>query len=298
MNQSFDDSGLQFAFDSTSLGWAETCLRLYQYYMIERWRPIRNSVHLEFGGHYATALEHFHKHCAGGLSHDESLREVIRDTLVATWENDKPVEWDHPAKTRANLIRTIVWYCETFRDDPLQTLILPDGRPAVEYSFSLEIAPGILYSGHIDRLVTYGDQVYVQDQKTTQSTITQYWFNQFSPHTQMSGYTFAGRAIYDNPVKGVVIDGAQIAVGFSRFERGFTFRTDAQLDEWLTDTLYHIEQARAATARGYFPQNRSSCDKFGGCAFRAVCSRSPEVRQQFLLAEFRQGEGWDPLKRR
>lgn len=336
---SFDSNGLQFAWDSTSLKDAETCLRLYYYRHIEGWTPSRTSVHLLFGGWYATALERYHKHLALGDSDDVAVRKVVREALELTWEREykefqterlywqfgngpaeTPAEetgeghpWtsDHNFKTRENLIRTIVWYIDQFgTDDPLKVVHLADGAPAVEHSFTFELTDDLIYCGHIDRLVEYGGDIFVQDQKTTGSTITPRYFEQFQhPETQMTGYTFAGKVISQRPIKGVIIDGAQIAVGFSRFERGFTFRTPAQLEEWHATTLYHIEQARTATSRyheedgvakgaEYFPMNPVSCDKYGGCAFKNICSKSPEVRPQFLKAEFTKGPRWNPLERR
>ena len=273
---------------------------MYQYYMLEGWTRLHGNVHLEFGGLYASALEHFHKHLAAGLSRDDALDEIIKELLISTWDydNDRPKDWDHQSKTRSNLLRTVVWYTENFDPDPLKTVILSDGRPAVEYSFRFELDEDILYSGHIDRLVVYNDDLYVQDQKTTASTVGPYWFNKFAPDTQMTGYTYAGNVVFQMPVKGVIIDAAQVAVNFSRFERGFTFRTPAQLEEWRTDSLHHIAMIRRYTHEGYFPQNRSSCTKFGGCAFQGVCARSPEVRPQFLKADFEQTRTWNPLSSR
>jgi RecB family exonuclease len=161
---------------------------MYQYYQIEGWQRLHGNVHLEFGGLYATALEHFHKRLAEGSTRDDALDRIIEETLIATWDydNDRPKDWDHQSKTRSNLLRTIVWYAETFNPDPLKTVILSDGRPAVEYSFRFELADGILYSGHIDRLVEYNGDIYIQDQKTTASTVAPYYFAKFSPDTQMT----------------------------------------------------------------------------------------------------------------
>jgi hypothetical protein len=300
MPSCFNSEGVQFAFDSTSLGWAETCPRLYQYNMLEGWSHLHGNVHLEFGGHYATALEHFHKHLATGMDREQALREIVREALCATWDAELgiPRGWDHTSKTRPNLIRTIIWYVDHFNPDPLHTVLLGDGRPAVEYSFTLELADDVLYCGHIDRLVDYNGDIYVQDQKTTGSTVTPNYFAKFAPDVQMSGYAYASSIFYQSPVKGVIIDAAQIAVGFSRFERGFTFRTPMQLEEWRTDTLHHIAAIQQHTRAGYYPQNRTSCDKFGGCAFRDVCSKSPEVRKNFLAADFEQTRKWNPLDRR
>lgn len=336
---SFDpETNLQFGWDSTSIKIAQECLYKYKLKLLEGWTPFRKSVHLSFGGWYASALESFHKYRADGLSHDDALAEVIGEALIESWEYDdcptcfpgkdgKPSglvqvadqelgecpscsgrgllpgtgqAWasDHNTKTRENLIRTIIWYTEQFHDDPCQTVILSSGEAAVEYSFRLPVDNDITLSGHLDRLVTYGDKVYIQDQKTTGTTITPRYFDQWSTDTQMSLYTFAGQAVFGLPVKGVIIDAAQIAVGFTRFERGFTFRDRPQLDEWYNDAMYHIEAARTATREQHFPMNPGSCGNFGGCQFRHVCSKSPAVRQQFLAADFERGERWDPLKSR
>lgn len=310
MNNSFTTGGIQFAWDSTSIKLAEECLRKYYYKMIAGWQPETLSVHLRFGQHYATALEHFHKRRALGEDHETALLGVVEEALVDTWDHERDAEdnriadtgaaWvsDHNSKTRENLIRTIVWYLDQFAEDVTSTIILSDGRPAVEYSFRLPIDNGIIFSGHIDRFVEYAHSPYVQDQKTTGTTITPRYFEGFSPDTQMSMYTFAGKIIYNIPVKGVMIDAAQIAVGFSRFERGFAFRTEDQLDEWYDNSMYHIENAQRATKENYFPMNRSSCGNYGGCEFRDICSRSPSVREQFLKAKFIQGPTWDPMKSR
>lgn len=345
MNKSFDATGAQFAWDATSLSAAEKCLRYYHYKHIEGWFQPEKSFHLRFGGHYATALEHFYKHRALGDDIDTALEKVVLEALIDTW--DYPVcekchgkgtfsvdpktfygeraytgnvdwvrqdcdacdmtgrslvggPWQSPdsAKNRENLIRTIVWYVEQFGQEHMEVIKLSDGRPAVEYSFSLDVDGGYVFSGHIDRLVTYAGDPYVMDQKATGTAISTRYFDGFSPDIQMSMYTFAGKAIYHIPVKGVIIDAAQIMVGFTRYERGFTFRTESQLHEWYDDMMRLIERARKATHENHFPMTRASCGNYGGCEFRSICSRSPEVRQNFLAASFKQGPTWDPLTRR
>lgn len=302
MEHSAFSNGVQVAWDSTSLKLAETCLRKYQYKMIEGWQPRRKSVHLLFGGWYATALEHYYKHRALGLNSNDALIFVVREALEATWirEENYNGPWisDHPTKTRENLIRTIVWYVDQFENEKVEVVRLNDGSPAVEYSFRLSVDDGVMFSGHIDRLVTFSDQYYVMDQKTTASTLGSYYFDQFNPDTQFSLYTFAGQMIYHLPVTGVIIDAAQVAVGFTRFERGFTFRTKAQLDEWYGNALWHIRLAQQATEKKEFPMNDTSCNNYGGCEFRGICSRSPEVRKNFLLGDFTQEEVWNPLRSR
>lgn len=287
--------------------------------MVEGWQPRKKSVHLIFGGHYATALEHYYKHRALGDSLDEALEKVVFETLCNTWERQDKVDsiegrpdveveaalnggkpWDSgdAIKTRETLIRTIIWYVDQFADSAVKVILDSEGKPLVERSFTLNVDGGIVFAGHLDTCVEYAGSPYVMDQKTSKSTISAYYFEGYRPDIQMSMYSFSGKAIFNLPVKGVIIDAAQIAVGFSRFERGFTFRTELELDEWYDDMMILITRIRQMTANNYFPMDRTACGNYGGCEFRGVCSRDPAVRRQFLLADFTQGPTWDPLDRR
>lgn len=299
---SFNDAGFQFAWDSTSITSFATCPRKYYLSQLQGWTAELRSVHLIFGGHYASALEHFHKHKAAGLSHDDALRLVVKEVLENTWdrEHGKPEDWMHNTKTRDTLVRSIVWYLEQFKEDPMQTVILSDGRAAVEYSFSIDLSDDYLYCGHIDRLVTYGadSDIYVQDQKTSGAQITPRYFEGFSPDYQMTGYTWAGQIIFNMPVRGVVVDAAYIAVGFTAFGRQPITRSEKQLEEFRHEVLHHIENAKRCHESGYYPMNRTACGNYGGCEFRRVCSAVPGIRDNLLQGNFKKRDRWDPLQRR
>jgi hypothetical protein len=321
LSKSFRD-GIQFAWSATTIKMAETCLRYYQYVMIEGWHSRNSGPHLRFGGHYATAIEHYHKLLADGFEHEDAVRDVVLEALIDTWDYEMetrveldelanevvtrervegtgtPWESGHNLKSRETLIRSIVWYLTQFADDSAMPVRLASGAPAVELSFRLPVDNGIELVGHLDRLASFADNLYVMDQKTTGTTISARFFESFSPDSQMSLYTFAGEAVFGMPVKGVMIDAAQIAVGFTRFERGFTFRTKGQLNEWYDGALATIIRAQDATKEMNFPQNPTACGNFGGCQFRAVCARDPGVRKNFLAGDFTQGGGYDPLEKR
>lgn len=300
---------IQFAWDSTSLGWLKECPRKYQYHMVEGWRSKGESVHLRFGQLYHSALELYDRLRAEGVDHDQALRTVVYATMKETWEpaeGDTPEHpWDsgHNLKTRETLVRSIIWYLDHFIDDPAKTVILTNGKPAVELSFKMELdwGPGrsqpYILCGHLDRVVEFSGGTYVMDRKTSTSTIGSYYFDQFEPDNQMSLYTLAAKVIYQTPVKGVIIDAAQVAVGFTRFSRGFTYRTDHQIEEWLKDVKFWFRQAEGYAIEGYWPMNDKSCHKYGGCPFRKVCSKDPSVRDKFLATDFTR-HPWNPLEPR
>src|SRR5262249_791730 len=260
-----ENSKVQYAWDSTSLGWLKECPRKYYYSMIEGWRPKHETVNLRFGQLYHGALELYDKAVAEGKDHDEAQIDAALFCLTETW-NGGPWETDHNTKTPETLVPSIIWYLEQFgAKDPAQTIRLANGRPAVELSFKLELDFGPLghvpyiLCGHLDRVVSYAEGTYVMDRKTSSSTLTSSYFDQYDPDNQMSLYTLASKVIYATPVKGVIIDAAQVAVGFTRFSRGFTHRSDSQLDEWLGDTRdwLGLQEHYAKTNR--WPMNDKSC---------------------------------------
>lgn len=147
----------------------------------------------------------------------------------------------------------------------------------------------------------YITENYTVTHNTTTSTPGDYYFHQFSPNNQMSLYSIASKVILDSPVKGVIINAAQLLVDSSKFVRGFTYRTPDQHSEWLEDLRFWLDQAERYAEADYWPQNDTACDKFGGCRFREICSKSPQVREQFLKSDFdklKEEDRWNPLKPR
>jgi len=293
------DSKVQYAWDSTSIGAFKKCPRYYFYIIVEGWRSRSESCHLTFGIHYHKALERYDLFLAQGADAREAEDQVIQLLLEETfgWESD------HKLKNRETLLRSVVWYLEEYRNDVAHTLILANGKPAVELSFRFDTgvscAPGqnYLLSGHMDRMVDFGGNHFVMDRKTSGSTLGGYYFSQYSPDNQMSLYTLASRVVYDHPVSGVIIDAVQVAVGFSAFSRGITMRSEGQLDEWLDDTFLTLETARRYAELQHWPMNEMSCNNYGGCAFKNICSKDPAVREIFLKNDF-EIRKWNPLETR
>ena len=318
------DTFIQFAWDSTCLGMIKTCPRLYQYTMIDGYVGKGESIHLRFGQEYHQALQDYDIARAEGIDHEDAIHSSISELVRRThdWSVDETVK-PGKYKNRQTLVSLVVDYLDHYVDDPAETYIKSDGKPAVELSFRFELDWGpeaknhagtdfttgkdlwhqpYLLCGHMDRVVSFNDQLFVMDHKTTITTPSQYYFDQYEPHNQMTLYTIAGQVVLNAPVKGVIVRAAQILLDKeNRFVSGFTLRTADQLDEWMNDLRLHLERAEEYATRGYWPMNDTACDKFGGCKFRGVCSKSPSVREIYLKSDFEQlprEEIWSPLRSR
>jgi len=315
------DTFIQFAWDSTCLGMIKTCPRLYQYTMIDGYVAKGESIHLRFGQEYHQALQDYDIARAEGIDHEDAIHSSISELVRRThdWSVDETVK-PGKYKNRQTLVSLVLDYLDHYVDDPAETYIKSDGKPAVELSFRFELDWGpshqadevalhgvaepqpYLLCGHMDRVVTFNDQLFVMDHKTTVTTPSQYYFDQYEPHNQMTLYTIAGQVVLNAPIKGVIVRAAQILLDKEhRFVSGFTLRTPDQLDEWMEDLRLHLERAEEYATRGYWPMNDTSCNNYGGCKFRGICSKSPSVREIYLKSDFEQlphEERWNPLRSR
>lgn len=283
----------QFAWDSTSLGYLKTCARKYYYQIIEGWRPRAESIHLRFGAELHWAFEAYDKEIAQGIKHDDAVWDVVRELMIRTVD----FESNHPKKTRQSLVRTVVWYLDQNKDGP-KPVMLRNGKPAVEQTFKFPVQEPYVLCGHLDKIVDLDGAPYVMDYKTRYT----FWNAAWEPDNQMTLYSIAGSSILESPVRGVIIDMITFKTKdgeiIPEFKRDITQRTPDQLDEWMSSLDYWFKQAENFADGEYWPMNDTSCDKYGGCAFRSVCSKSPAARKAFLKADFIQEEPWNPLKSR
>ena len=295
---------LQLGIDSTSLGEFKTCPRKYQLSIVLGYQPKAESVHLVFGILLHQAREQYDQLRMQAFSHDEALDKVFDTALRATWNPKLNRPWisDHKLKNRLTLLRTIVWYLDALaNNDPIETVKLPNGKAAVELSFrfasgyqSKLTGEDFILCGHLDRLGKFNDQYYIPDIKTTGSTISQNFFDGFTPDNQFSLYTLASKTVFHFPVKGMIVDAVQVAGGFSRFQRQVIPRSDSQVDEWYGELKYWFGQLELCAETNIWPMNDKSCGQYGGCKFRGICSKPPAARQLWLDKDFER-RVWDPL---
>lgn len=297
----------RIAWDSTSLGLLKECPRKYYYQMVLGYGTSSTNVHLRFGLLYHAALERYDHARAQAADHDQALDVMVEWALENSGERDElgtftPWESGDDFKNRYTLIRSVVWYVEEYRKSHLSTVILDNGKPAVELSFKFEAFDvaneSILLCGHIDKLVYESDnpdRIWVSDHKTTKSALSDHWYKSFTPHNQFTLYTIAGNVVLGaDRCQGVIVNGAQIQIGFTRFGQRPAPRPKAVLGEWLSDAKWWITQARQMAEADHWPMNDKSCGNYSGCPFAKVCAVSPNHRNAWLKSDF-VSFNWNPL---
>lgn len=323
---------LQLAHDSTSIKAGKKCWRYYEYNIIEGYvprsrllseaaydeemedadpnapveveSPFTANAHIIFGWLFHAATELYDQYIARGHDHQAAQLAGLEALIVNTYDyiNKKPWTSDISQKCRNTLLRTFVLYTDRFEHANLQTVILSNGKAAVELSFRFE--PGIrttltdeeiILCGHIDVIKIWNIEDWILDKKTTRFMLDDSYFAQYNPDIQVSVYTIAGKVAFHREVKGFIIDAMQVLVGGTRFRRREIYVEEEQLEEFLRMFRRYIRDLEQCIRDNFFPQNSEACG-FGTmrCRYHGVCAAKPEARDELLRNYFTR-RIWDPL---
>ena len=304
-NHSFvPGTNFQFAWDSTSISLLKTCPRKYYFTMVLGYNLPTRPDTLLFGIYFHTLIETWHK-LQSNLDKHTALKRCVR-LAGLLGENLSGLRTE---RTKECLIRSCIWYIDRFYDDSAQTALRPDGTPAVELSFQLPLFDidnqTIYLCGHLDRVVLFQGETFITDYKTTKSGLDQRFADSFKPSVQMGNYITAGHILASQPTTvfpskpaGIIIDGIQLGVNYNRYSRFILRYTEREIEKNLTDLEHTLKiEAKGYADANYWPARETSCDHYGGCPFKSVCSSTPTSWEDKLNTHYAKST-WDPTKPR
>lgn len=253
----------------------------------------RPSTDLICGGAFARGLEVFRLDYYGaGKTHEEALEHAMVEAIAAYGDHipdDKKVN-----KGVDRVITALAAYFQRFPPDSdyIQPYRAPNGKPMVEFTFSLPIpvlhpvsGEPLIYAGRFDMVGTFNGQLIGVDEKTT-GQLGDLWKNAWDLRAQFTGYVWAMQQ-YDIPVVGCMARGVSFLTQNSKvawngtghgFEESFQMRPDYMVKNWFEQLCRDLERFKQAWVAGEYDQNFSdSCTGFSGCAFKTLCqSNDPE----------------------
>lgn len=291
---------MQLIWDATSLGTFRECPRKYYLQVIRGYTTKRAALALDFGIALHEGLELFYRNKAKGMDQAENEAAVIKALLRHPLRQNIDKYEDQTRNSRT-LVFAVWDYMQHYKSEPCQTMIFSDGTVGVELHFQMEtdIITGagekISLAGHIDRLTKQDLGIFIQDHKSTSMPLTQRYFDQYKPDTQMTLYTIAGQVVFATPIRGVMIDAIDLKKG--EFSRQISLRSQEFCEEWLAELESWIKVAEFYATRGIFPANDKSCHKYSGCPFKNYCTAPYALREQILQEDFVK-RVWDPSQPR
>lgn len=277
--------------DNTALTAHQTCPAKFDLRINQGWAARFRSGALTFGGAFHAGLAEWYR---------TGQRDLAFNAIVAAWE---PTANDEDWRTLEKCLRTMDEYTRVYPAEAFVPVRDPEGNAMIEIPFSLDTGlvtsqgVPIEYGGIFDGLVDYGGQVFVLEHKTT-SMLGQYYFDQFRPNNQVSGYVWAASMLSGRKVNGALINAIGVfRVGKSKYERQFTTRTEHEMDEWKMNLVSTASEIVHHQQTGYWPMRTSACTLYGRCEFHSVHSLATQTERANMLELEYEYNPWDYEKR-
>lgn len=307
-------------YDNTRLACFKTCPRKYFYRHVLDWEVQAPRVPLVFGSAWHAAMEVVWPEMIRGTPKDT----ILRLAMAAFLENWEAEGMPPPREISYELEKKLSPRTPSVATEMLAAYIderLPKVRDlelvSVERPFVVPLDPEddtLFYIGKIDKVVRQRKlargirgiehkttTAYAKDGKFRDS-----FTSSFSPNSQVDGYLYALHMIFPGKVSGVWVDGALV----HKTETGFLFvpieKPQSQLNAWLWETRYWIDQIEANKAAielmspddeymAAFPKQTGSCYDFNSaCEYILMCKSWPNPLGHEVPAGFRVNK-WDPL---
>lgn len=303
---------LRLAWDATVLNTYMQDPLIYFWKYVQGYRSIVPATALVWGDLWHRLTASFNDLLLRGFSRDEALMLTIEVGLKFGRQVPRFPDWtldeisqagkkdDHKKRNTYTLIRSLIWWEAEYRHMDEKVLLGPDNKPLLEQHFIIPLGmkaytgEDYLLCGSMDMIVEDEDGQYVVERKHTARTLSQYYFEDFDPSVQIYTYDLVGSILLpQNPLRGVVVEACQTAVGFSRFERHEVFRTPSQRVEWHETLKYWISRAENDAKTGEFRMNPAS--NAYASIFTAIQKKDASHQLSMLESELDRQPLWNPL---
>lgn len=287
------------------------CPAKYKLRMVDGWESRRKSGALGFGAALHLGLAEWYRSGNAG--------SAVR-SIADGWPTNSPVD-DY--RTREKCVATMMEYIKEYPAENFKIIGHDAGAPIIEVAFTLDTGmflhcqvckehdpdvsarfkshcflcnepkERIEYGGILDGAIEMSGLVYTFEHKST-SQLGPYYFDQFRPNNQVTGYTWALGLLTGKRVGGCLVN----AIGVyktqkTKFERHITQRSADDIEAWLLN-LYHVcEQIKHCERTGYWPMYTTSCMQYGKCEYHAVHVLGNAKDQQRRLENDFQTSKWD-----
>lgn len=153
----------------------------------------------------------------------------------------------------------------------------------------------IFYGGIIDAGVEFGNMLYVVDHKTTTRLGDgSYYFLQYKPDNQMTGYIWALSKLTNRRVGGAIINAIGLyKSGEVKFKRSITSRNDFEIKEWLQRVRTRCNEIKRCERTNNWILETSRCMDYGECDYRSIHVLNDEVSRQARIEQDYVKSEWD-----
>jgi hypothetical protein len=280
--------------------------------------------------HFGKAIHKF----VEGFWMKKPLYDCINEYMKIATEENSPLSDDPHMENQRSVQRGMevcTFYAKNYMDALQKTEVLKiGGVDMVEVNFAIPIGHDeegwtYVYSGRVDRIEKYQNEIRIVDTKHTTRMGATYW-NALRPNNQITGYWYAVKnflmfepkvfvldaifvgeprkmtatGTYKVPreIQAMGQDAIEIWMANVAFEQGGTRRNEDDLKEWETEMLVEGRRMRRLFQEDdmqRWVRRTSQCLSYGECMFRDLCTLKGGENAD-VMEELYEHDEWSPIK--
>ena len=229
------------------------------------------------------AMYHWYK----GDGEDRALRAFVKkcrspnSTIDLELDDTKGSKQDYSIEWGIWLLQQ--YFKENSLDaDPFETILDQNGEPYLEVGFAVDAGEGV-YVGRIDRIARYKEtgEIYIIDHKTTKRSIDDYYWKQYNPNNQFTGYMWGVHELLGEMPAGCVINAIRV-YQFKTLKKEEIFSEKVFVRSWIKptfdqvedrakeirETILDIKTARTRGIHAFYRNAPNACTMYRGCEFQ------------------------------
>lgn len=224
-------------------------------------------------------------HAVGAGSQNYLLSKNITTALfnaMMAWRADLTARWDKKKKSLWEAIIAVEKFAEWDALQDYELLILPNGKPAIELSFSLHAANGYKHYGHVDIVLKniYSGKLAILELKTEGGEEPEE--AKYANSSQAIGYGVCLDAIFPG-----LTDYTVLYAVYSASSRKWNLlpfdKTTIHKAEWVKDLLLDHGTMSTYEELRFYPKRGESCYDFRRrCEFFGECNLVPDDKLPVL----------------
>ena len=291
---------MRLIWDATTLDQFMRDPLIYYWKYVLGYRERTNSIALAWGTAWDKAAARYHYNRSRITNQDEALAKTIDEAIKYSWEAglDEIAEGtkDHNKRNTKTLIRSLVWFDKWIGKYDRYAPLVNQSTTRVKL-LDIKAPCGSPYQlvANFDQVVaSFDGSRRVVERKSTTKTINTYFWYDYDPSVQTNTYDLMANEQFGT--SGVIMEGLQTAVTFSRFEHHHVNRTPGQRAHWLKCIEHQIRLAEDYAIAGDWTSGMNpACQRWDN-KHRELQRVSPASWPELLEYEFERGPIWNPLE--
>ena len=260
------------------------CPMLYKHRYIDKLAPKKKASALSLGYCMSCGVQKFRQ---------TGKKDAAYKAFVDAWETDGKVlpsrRKDDPQRSVERGLEILNAYVDEYPEEP-DSIVQP------EVSFSIEVAPGILFNGRIDAVVRLQNRNLAIIEDKTTSRLGNTFFTKLKGSSQILWYLWVANKMGLFEIDGTkqtpkcLLNAIYIHPTTLRFERDITIKSTSTLELAKDNMLQWIKQIFLAEERDLFPINNvdnSQCTAYGGCDYLPLKFAPKNLRDRIIENEFK-----------